>query len=189
MDLNKLTQKSQEAVQAAQSIGAQYGHVEVDGEHLLLALLQQENGLAPRLIQKMDVSVDAVRQALEQELGRRPRVSGPGAEAGKIYVTQRLQKLFVQAEAAAKRLKDEYVSVEHILLALFEERPTTPAGKILQQFGVTQDKFLTALTAVRGHQRVTSDTPESAYEALEKYGVDLVAQARRGKLDGAYSIP
>ncbi|MCZ6872770.1 MAG: ATP-dependent chaperone ClpB [bacterium] len=183
MDLNKLTQKSQVAVQEAQRIGVQYGHVEVDGEHVLLALLCQEDGLAPRLLQKMEVSVDAMRQDLERELQRRPRVSGSGVEAGKIYVTQRLQKLFVQAEAVAQRLKDEYVSIEHILLALLEEGTSTPAGKMLQRYGVTQDRFLTVLTEVRGHQRVTSDTPESVYEALEKYGVDLVEQARQGKLD------
>ena len=104
-------------------------------------------------------------------------------EAGKIYVTQRLQKLFVQAEDEAKRLKDEYVSVEHITLALIDEGTSTVAGRLLQQFHVTRDSFLAALTAVRGHQRVTSADPETAYEALEKYGMDLVAQARQGKLD------
>jgi ATP-dependent Clp protease ATP-binding subunit ClpB len=183
MDVNKLTQKSQEAVQSAQTKALRYGHVEVDGEHLLLALLEQPEGLIPRLLQRMNVSPEAVQRALEQELERRPRVSGPGMEAGKIYVTQRLQKLFLQAEEEAKRLKDEYVSVEHLLLALLAEGGAAAAGRILQQFQVTRDTFLSALTAVRGHQRVTSATPETAYEALEKYGVDLVAQARQGKLD------
>src|ERR671928_316087 len=131
----------------------------------------------------MDVQVAGLKSALEQALERRPRVSGPGVEPGKIYVTQRLQKLFVQAEDEAKRLKDEYVSVEHIVLALIDEGTSTVAGRLLQQFQVTRDKFLEALTAVRGHQRVTSADPETAYEALEKYGMDLVAQARQGKLD------
>src|SRR5919197_463417 len=183
MDLNRLTQKSQQAIQEAQSKALRYGHVEVDGEHLLLALLEQQDGLLPRLLTRMDVPVASLKSALEQALERRPRVSGPGVEAGKIYVTQRLQKLFVQAEDEAKRLKDEYVSVEHITLAMIDEGTSTVAGRLLQQFRVTRDSFLAALTAVRGHQRVTSADPETAYEALEKYGMDLVAQARQGKLD------
>src|SRR5215475_10671571 len=183
MDLNRLTQKSQQAVQEAQSKALRYGHVEIDGEHLLLALLEQQDGLLPRLLVRMEVPLASLKSALEQALERRPRVSGPGVEAGKIYVTQRLQKLFVQAEDEAKRLKDEYVSVEHITLALINEGTSTVAGRLLQQFQVTRDSFLAALTAVRGHQRVTSADPETAYEALEKYGVDLVAQARQGKLD------
>src|ERR671924_718655 len=183
MDLNRLTQKSQQAVQEAQSKALRYGHVEVDGEHLLLALLEQQDGLLPRLLTRMEVPLVSLKSALEQALERRPRVSGPGVEAGKIYVTQRLQKLFVQAEDEAKRLKDEYVSVEHITLALIDEGTSTVAGRLLQQFRVTRDSFLAALTAVRGHQRVTSADPETAYEALEKYGMDLVAQARQGKLD------
>src|SRR5436309_10878694 len=106
MDLNRLTLKSQEAISAAQATAVRYGHVEIDGEHLLLALLEQEDGLLPRLLTRMDVSVASLKSALEQALERRPRVSGPGVEPGKIYVTQRLQKLFVQAEDEAKRLKD-----------------------------------------------------------------------------------
>jgi len=183
MDLNRLTQKSQQAVQEAQTKALRYGHVEIDGEHLLLALLEQQDGLLPRLLVRMEVPVASLQGALEQSLERRPQVSGPGVEAGKMYVTQRLQKLFVQAEDEAKRLKDEYVSVEHITLALINEGTSTVAGRLLQQFQVTRDSFLAALTAVRGHQRVTSADPETAYEALEKYGMDLVAQARQGKLD------
>jgi ATP-dependent Clp protease ATP-binding subunit ClpB len=183
MDLNRLTQKSQEAVQNAQTKALRYGHMEVDGEHLLLALLEQSDGLIPRLLTRLEIQVPALISALEQELARRPKLSGPGMEAGKIYVTQRLQKLMLQAEEEAKRLKDEYVSVEHLFLALVEEGSSTAAGRLLQQFHVDRDKVLEVLTAVRGHQRVTSAMPEVAYEALEKYGVDLVAQARQGKLD------
>ena len=183
MDINRLTQKSQDALQAAQTKALRYGHQEVDGEHLFLALLEQPEGLVPRLLTRMDVAHEALKADLERELSRRPRVSGPGAEAGKIYVTQRLQQLFLNAEDEAKRLKDEYVSVEHLLLVLIEEGPTTASGRLLAQFNVTRDRFLSALTAVRGNQRVTSAMPEVAYEALEKYGVDLVAQARRNKLD------
>ncbi len=183
MDLNKLTQKSQEAVQAAQTKALRFGHQEVEGEHLLAALLEQPEGLIPRLLARMDVDAGAVRSEVEEGLDRRPSVSGPGSEAGKFYVSNRLQRLLVRAEDEAKRLKDEYVSVEHLLLAFLDEGETTDAGRVLARHGVTRDKFLSALTAVRGSQRVTSATPESAYEALDKYGVDLVAQARSGKLD------
>jgi ATP-dependent Clp protease ATP-binding subunit ClpB len=183
MDLNKLTQKSQEAVQAAQSKALRFGHQEVDGEHLLLALLEQPEGLVPRLLARMDVPAEPLRAELEASLERRPKVSGPGAEPGKFYVSNRLQRLLVAAQDEAKRLKDEYVSVEHLLLAFLAEGEGTESGRVLARHGVTRDGFLQALTAVRGSQRVTSATPESAYEALDKYGVDLVAQARTGKLD------
>ncbi len=183
MDLNRLTQKSQEAVHNAQTKALRYGHVEVDGEHLLLALLEQTDGLLPRLLTRMKVPVEALKKAVEQELDRRPKVSGPGVEAGKIYITRRLQELLINAEEEAKRLKDEYVSVEHLVLAMIEEGRSTAAGRIFQQFQVTRDKFLTTLTQVRGHQRVTSAMPEVAYEALEKYGVNLVKLAQQGKLD------
>jgi len=182
MDMNKLTQKSQEAVQNAQAIAVRYGHQQLDGEHLLLALLE-EGALVTRLLEKMDVGAEPVRSAIDQELQRQPRVDGPGAEPGKIFVTQRLQKLVLMAQDEANRLKDEYVSVEHLALALIEEGSKSAAGKLLRQWGVDRNRFLQALQAVRGHQRVTSANPEEAYEALEKYGVDLVAQARRGKLD------
>ncbi len=183
MDLNKLTQKSQEALSAAQTKALRYGHQQVDGEHLLLALLEQADGLAPRLFARMDVPVEALRGELERALAARPRVSGGGAESGKIYVTDRLQRLLITAEEHARRLKDEYVSVEHLLLAFLEEGTGTAAGRALAGLQVDKDRFLAALTAVRGSQRVTSASPEAAYEALDKYGVDLVKQARAGKLD------
>jgi ATP-dependent Clp protease ATP-binding subunit ClpB len=183
MDMNRLTQKSQEAVQAAQTKAVRFGHQEIDGEHLLLALLEQPEGLIPRLLQRLEVSVEAVVADVERELGKKPSVSGPGAEPGKVFVTQRLQRLFVRGEDEAKRLKDEYVSVEHLFLALLDEGEKTPGGRVLARHGVTRDRFLGALTAVRGNQRVTSAMPEVAYEALEKYGQDLVAMARSGKLD------
>ncbi|HEY3568156.1 MAG TPA: ATP-dependent chaperone ClpB [Thermoanaerobaculia bacterium] len=183
MDINKLTQKSQEALQSAQTKALRYGHQEVDGEHLLLALLEQPEGLVPRLLARMEAPTEALKAEVERELSRRPKVSGPGAEAGKIYLTQRLQQILIRAEDEAKRLKDEYVSVEHLLLAMVEEGSSSPLGRLLAQFGITRDRVLGALTAVRGNQRVTSAMPEVAYEALEKYGTDLVAQARRNKLD------
>ena len=183
MDMNKLTQKSQEAVQQAQAIALRYGHQEVDGEHLLVALLAQDGGLFPRMLTRMQVDGDALKSAIERELAQQPKVSGPGVEQDKIYVTQRFQKLFLSAQSEAERLKDEYVSVEHLLLALINEGDKTPAGRILKQFNVTRDNFLSVLTQVRGNQSVTSANPEVAYEALEKYGIDLVAEARAGKLD------
>ncbi len=183
MDMNKLTQKSQEAVQNAQALAVRLGHQEVDGEHLLVALLEESGGLIPRIVDKLGVPVETITREFRRELERRPRVSGPGAEAGKIFVTQRLQRLFLKAEEEARHLKDEYVSVEHLFLAFTGEGTGSPAGRILEQFGVNRERLLSALTDIRGSQRVTSANPEEAYEALEKYGVDLVAQARTGKLD------
>ncbi len=182
MDANRTTQKVQEALQAAQAMALRRGHQEVDGEHLLLAMVEQTGGLTGRLLERMGVSAPTLKARLEQELDRRPRVSG-ATEAGKIYVTQRLSRLLLAADDEARRLKDEYVSVEHILAALIQEEDRTPAGRLLREMGVTSARFLEALTAVRGNQRVTSDNPETAYEALEKYGLDLVALARQGKLD------
>ncbi|QQR72908.1 MAG: ATP-dependent chaperone ClpB [Holophagales bacterium] len=183
MDLNRLTQRSQEAMQAAQAEAVRRGQQEVDGEHLLLALLRQEDGLVGRLLARMDVAGDALAAELEGDLDRRPRVSGGGAEAGKVYVTPRLQRLLLAAESEAKRLKDEYVSVEHLLLAFLDEGGATASGRALERFQVTRDRFLAALQSVRGSQRVTSAEPEAAYEALSKYGTDLVELARSGKLD------
>ena len=183
MDINRLTQSSQQAVQAAQDSSVRLGHQEVDGEHLLSALLEAPDGLVPRLIGRMGVPVDDLRRKLGGELERRPKVSGGAVEAGKIYVTPRLQQLLVRAHDEAQRLKDEYVSVEHLLLALVEEGQATAAGRLLVEHGVTRDALLATLREVRGTQRVTSATPEGAYEALDKYGSDLVAMARSGKLD------
>ncbi|WP_305046980.1 ATP-dependent chaperone ClpB [Geoalkalibacter sp.] len=183
MDINKLTVKTQEALQSAQNQALKLGHVEVDGEHLLAALIEQSGGLVPRLLQKMDVDPQAFGAELRRELERRPSVSGPGVEAGKIYVTQRFNRLLIKAEEEAKRLRDDYVSVEHILLALAEEGGGTAAGRLFKQFNLTRDRILQALTAIRGHQRVTSPDPEGTYEALDKYGRDLVKEVQKGKLD------
>ncbi|MCU0575212.1 MAG: ATP-dependent chaperone ClpB [Desulfobacterota bacterium] len=183
MDVNKFTQKSQEAINNAQNTAVRFGHPEIDVEHLLLALMEQADGLVPRLFAKMDVPLPSFAAEIVKELERRPRVSGPGAEPGKVMVTQRLSKVLVKAKDEAARLKDEYVSVEHLLFAMIDEGKSAPAAKILAQFKVTKERLLQALTAIRGNQRVTSDNPETAYEALEKYGIDLVAQAQLGKLD------
>lgn len=183
MDLNRFTIKSQEALQEAQTKAIRFGHQEVDGEHLLMALLQQTDGLVPKLLQRMEIPPESVRERLEQELDKKPRVTGPGLEPGKVYITQRMNKLLVKAQEEAEKLKDEYVSVEHLFLAFIEEGSSTPAGRILQEFNITRDLLLKTLTSVRGHQRVTSADPEGTYEALQKYGRDLVQEARSGKLD------
>ncbi|MGD0819136.1 MAG: ATP-dependent chaperone ClpB [Desulfomonilia bacterium] len=183
MDVNKFTQKSQESLAGAQNTAVRFGHVEMDVEHLLLALIEQQDGLVPRLFAKMDVPLPSFAAELVKELERRPKVSGPGAEPGKILVSQRLGRVLVKAKDEAARLKDEYVSVEHLLFAMIDEGKSAPAAKILGQFKITKERLLQALTSIRGNQRVTSDNPETAYEALEKYGIDLVAQAQLGKLD------
>ena len=183
MNMNKLTQKSQEAFYEAQNIAIRHGHQEVEGEHLALALLNQENGLIPKLLVKMDLPVENIANALEMELRKRPRVSGAGQESGKIYVSQRLSKLIVTAEEEADKLKDEYVSVEHLFLALLSEGSSAPCGKVFSTFTLTKEMFLKTLSNVRGNQRVTSDNPEDTYDVLEKYGRDLVKAARDNKLD------
>jgi len=181
--MNRLTQKSQEALHEAQTIALRSGHTEVDGEHLLAALLDQPDGLAPRLIAQAGADPELLRGDIESELDRRPRVTGPGVGPGQVVVTQRLARLLDTAEREATRLKDDYVSVEHLLIALIDEGSTTAGGRRLQEQGLTRDRFLQALTAIRGNQRVTSAMPEVAYEALKKYGRDLVADARADTLD------
>jgi ATP-dependent Clp protease ATP-binding subunit ClpB len=183
MDINRMTQKTQQAIQDAQSLAVRFGHVEVDGEHLLLALLEQDGGLVPRLVSRLEIEPASLGEALRAELQRQASVSGPGVEPGKVYVTQRFNRLMVNAEAEAKRLKDEYISVEHLLLVLIDEGSQTAAGRLLKQFGLTRERLLHSLTEVRGHQRVTSAEPEGTYEALEKYGLDLVKEVEKGKLD------
>ncbi len=183
MDPNKLTQKCQEAILAANSMAVRFGHQQIDAEHLLLALCQQDQGLVPRLFQKMDVQVNNLIGGIERELEKMPKVSGPGAEPGKVLVTQRFNQIVVRAEEEAKRLKDEFVSVEHLILAMLEEESKSSIGELFQIFGITRDGFLAALLEVRGNQRVQSDNPEEKYDVLERYGHDLVQDANRGKLD------
>jgi ATP-dependent Clp protease ATP-binding subunit ClpB len=181
MDMNRLTEKAQEAIRSAQSLAVRMGHQQIDVEHLLLSLLEQERGLVPAILTKADVSADALKIRLQRELERQPRVSGAGGSPDQFYVSGRLNRLLVQAEDEAKKLKDEYVSVEHILLAAVDDGGTT--GRLLKEFGVTRQRVLSTLQQVRGSQRVTSQNPEGTYQALEKYGRDLTQYAARGKLD------
>ena len=183
MDFNKLTRKSQEALAEAQGIAIGCNNQEVNVEHLLLALLRNGEGLIPRMLRRMDIDPQVLDKLVADEVARFPKVTGGGAEAGRVYVTTRLNKLLIAAEERAKKLKDEYVSVEHLFLEMLGEGTATNLGKILNRLGITEDRFLKALTEVRGSQRVQSADPEASYEALEKYGRDLVAMAREGKLD------
>src|SRR5580698_9945183 len=181
MDFNRFTEKLQEAVRAAQSIAVQHGNPQIDTEHLMLALLDQEGGLTPSILNKADIRVDALWTRFQQEVDRLPKVSGPAGGPDQVYVTNRITKLLSQAEDEAKRLKDDYVSVEHVLLAATEDSGAT--GKLLREFGITRERLMRALQEVRGSQRVTTQNPEATYEALEKYGRDLTQLASTGKLD------
>ncbi len=183
MDLNRLTEKSQSALTEAQSIAVRQGHQEIDVEHLLLALVTQPDGLTPRLLSQAGVDVGSLTGDLESELNTRPKITGGGISPGELRITQRLARLLDSAEGEARRLKDEYVSVEHLLIAMLSATDGGVAHDLLTRQGLTRDQFLQALTAIRGNQRVTSSNPEGAYEALEKYGRDLVADAGAGKLD------
>ena len=182
MNAQKFTQKSLEAIQEAQNIATDYSHMQIEQQHLLCALASQADGLIGQMFKKMGADPAAVAEAARDEVKRLPRVSGPGREQGKIYVTHEVDQALVQAEKLADRMKDEYVSVEHIMLALLE-MPNEPLKRLFAQFNLTKDAFLSALMSVRGNTRVTSDTPEDTYDALKKYGSDLVEQARAQKLD------
>ncbi|MEG2004499.1 MAG: AAA family ATPase [Bilophila sp.] len=183
MDINKFTQRSQEALTAAQSLAVQFGQQEVDVEHLALALVQQEDGFVPRVLDRVGVQPRALITALETVLKKRPAVRGPGSEMGKITVSQRVGKALGNAEALAKRLRDEYVSVEHVFAELLHEPASTGMGQVAAEVGLTAEKFMEAMLEVRGPHRVTSPNPEQIYEALSKYGRNLVEEARKGKLD------
>jgi ATP-dependent Clp protease ATP-binding subunit ClpB len=183
MDINRFTEKNQAALQQAQSDAISRGHQQVDAEHMLLALVQQEGGIIPKLIQKLNISAADVIRLTENELSKKPRVSGAGFDASKIYISQQLSQVFVKAEQTAKSLKDEYISVEHIFLELIRLGTQAAAGRVLKELNITEDRFLDALNSVRGHQRVQSSNPEATYEALQQYGMDLVDAVKKGKLD------
>ncbi|MDR1242211.1 MAG: ATP-dependent chaperone ClpB [Deltaproteobacteria bacterium] len=183
MDLNKFTEKSQLALSDAQSCAIRLGHQSVEAEHLALALVEQEKGLAGRLLERMGFKPEDYAEALLAELKKKPSVSGPGADNAQLSVSAGLRQVLTRAEDGAKRLKDEYVSVEHLFLELAGENDRTPLGRVNKAFGITRDKILAAMNQIRGNQRVTSRNPEESYEALERFGRDLVEEARKGKLD------
>ena len=177
MNLQKFTQKSLEAIQNAQSNAVEYGNPQLDQQHLLLALLQQEDGLIPGLLQKMNINVNGLTQAVENEVKRLPRVSG-----GETRVAVDLEKALTAAEKLAENMTDEYVSVEHIFMAMVNA-PNAALKELFRQYNVDRDGFMKILATVRGNTRVTSDSPEATYDALKKYGTDLVEKARSKKLD------
>ena len=182
MDLNRLTEKAQDVIRGAQALAQRRGHAQIDVEHLAVALLSQDGGVAPRIVEKGGGNPASLVQRIEQALDRLPRVSGSGAPVGQVYIAPRVNDILTGAEAEAQRMKDEYVSVEHLLLALADLKNGAVADAF-RAAGLTRDKLLEGAAAVRGGQRVTSQTPEGTYEALEKYGRDLTALAQQGKLD------
>ena len=179
MNIEKYTQNAQSAIIDCQNIAIEEGHQQIDGEHLHLALLMQKDGLIPKLLKFMEVNTGEIIGALESEIDKLPKVSG---SAENMYSTRRLQQIFLNAEKKAEKMKDEYISVEHLYLALLDER-NTPSAAIFKRYGINKEKFMDALNKVRGNQRVTSQNPEENYDALNKYGRDLVEMAREGKLD------
>ncbi len=182
MDINKLTQKSREAVQDAQALTIEYGNTQIEQAHLLYALLAQENGLIPQMLTKMEIDPEAVKADAQQAVSRLPKVSGPGREPDKVYISQDVDRALNAAQNQADHMTDEYISVEHLMLGLMETADSN-LKTIFQRHNLTKEKFLEALKTVRGNTRVTSDTPEDTYDALSKYGQDLVALARAHKLD------
>ena len=177
MNINKFTQNSMQAVQGCEKVAYEYGNQEIEQEHLLYSLLTQEDGLIPKLIEKMNIQVTALVVRVEEALRKRVKVQG-----GQIYIGQYLNKVLIHSEDEAKQMGDEYVSVEHIFLSLLKH-PNPEIKIILREFGITRERFLEALAGVRGSQKVTSDNPEATYDALAKYGTDLVERARDQKLD------
>ncbi|MGD1994996.1 MAG: Clp protease N-terminal domain-containing protein, partial [Anaerolineae bacterium] len=179
MDLNKFTQKAQEAVIGAQSLAGEYSHGQIEPQHLLLALMRQSDGIVPQIVQKLGADPREMALALEGELQRKPKVYGATSQVG---LSRELSRVADEAEKIARRMRDDYVSTEHLLLALTGAHGGE-AAHFLAAYGITEDAVLRALTAVRGSQRVTSQRPEATYQALEKYGRDLTQLAQQGKLD------
>jgi ATP-dependent Clp protease ATP-binding subunit ClpB len=177
MDMNRMTIKLQEALQTASSHAARRSHQGIDVEHLLLAFIEQDGGLASSLLEQAGLSVPSVRQAVEQALAKLPQVQGAGASPGQLHVASRLSQVLAKAEDEQRALKDDYLSVEHVILAMVQE------GGVFKKLGLTKERLLGALQQVRGSQRVTSQDPEGTYQSLEKYGRDLTRLAGQGKLD------
>jgi len=182
MNIEKFTQKSIEAIREAQSCAIRNQNMQIDQQHLLYALLNQEDGAAAQILKKAKIDVKRMATACDREIQRIPRVSGPGREMDKVYVSQSVDAALTEAEQQAQYMKDEYVSVEHILLGIIE-RPNGAIRNIFNEFGLTKEAFLEAMQKVRGNTRVTSENPEDTYDALLKYGIDLTQKARTEKLD------
>ena len=182
MDMQKFTQKSLEAIQTGQNIAIENGNVQVEPEHLLYALLDQDGGLIPRLFEKMGLDADTAISLLDQQISKIPQVSGGGREPGKVYISQATDKILVEAERQAKQYKDQYISTEHILLAI-AEKPTQAIREIFRMIQFSKQNFIEALQSVRSNRKVESDNPEESYDALQKYGYDLVERVKQQKQD------
>jgi len=182
MNTQKFTQKSLEAIQSAHNIAVQNQNAQIEQEHLLYALLTQENGLVSELFKKMNIDVSSLRETVENLINNKPRVSGPAREAGSVYVSQDVDKVLSSAQTQATRMKDDFISVEHIMICLIES-PNSKIKEVFKQFGIEKNKFLDVLMSVRGNTNVTTDTPEDTYDVLAKYGQDLVELAKNQKLD------
>ena len=182
MNMNQFTQKTISAMQRAQSLAIEYQHMQVEQEHLLIALTEEDAELIPQLLSRCGFNVSALRQGLKDSLGRIPRVSGSGREPGKVYISPEVEKALLEAEKTAEQMKDEYLSVEHIWMGICA-KPSASVQKLLRSLGYQPEAFLKVLSEVRGATRVTSDSPEETYDALKKYGSDLVDMARKQKLD------
>ena len=182
MNANKYTKRSMEAIQDAQSIALNYNHQQIEQLHLLMALLRQESGLIPQLLKRMGKTPESLEAAVGEKLRQLPAVTGSGREAGKYYIARSVDQLFSQAEEVAESMKDEFVSVEHLFLAMID-RPDNSIRSLFQTYQIQREALMQALAEVRGNQRVTSDNPEDTYEALEKFGTDLVQRAREKKMD------
>ncbi len=182
IDFNKFTEKAREAVVESQAVARRLNHAQTDTGHLLMALLEQDNGLVPLCLKKLEITPNGVQLALERELGKLPQVTG-SVDASRAYVSNAFQTVLTRAEALAKQLKDEYVSVEHLLLGLIVEPGSGYLANLFKQFGLTEERVQEAVRQIRGNQRVTSQNPEATFDSLEKYGIDLVEQVKKGKLD------
>ena len=182
MNMNQFTQKTIQAIQDAQRLAVEYQNNAIEQEHLLAALCAQQDGLIPQLLTKMGVEPGNFLAAATEKVAALPHVTGSGRDPEKVYISNELDQALNAAEAQARQMKDEYISVEHVFLGLLQ-RPGRAAGELFKQFSITQEKFMAQLSTVRGNQRVTSDDPESTYNALQKYGQDLVDMARKNKLD------
>ena len=182
MNTNQFTQKTMEALQAAQRLAIEYSNQALEQEHMLVALTQQQDGLIPQLLTKMNVDPGTFETAAAEKVSQLPHVTGSGRDPDKVYISNELDQALTAAEKQAQQMKDEYISVEHVFMGMLQ-RPGRVAGELFKQFGITPEKFMQVLSAVRGNQRVTTDNPESTYDALKKYGQDLVEAARANKLD------
>ena len=182
MDFEKLTIKVQQSINEAQLTAVRYNHQQIDAIHLLSALLSEDDGLIPNIFSKMGINVRELKDEVSKVLDKMPKVLGEGAQNSSVYATRRFEEIFVKAEDVAKKFKDSYTSVEHVMLALMEVGGSEVTN-LLRKFNINKDAFLNALSKVRGNQRVDNQDPEGTYEALVKYGRNLVEDAKNHKLD------